>query len=93
MAVAGGVLAVVLFFVYRLPLMTQQYVIVVPALAALVSIAIARFFARGYVCPRCGAKLLQLFRRDGHRFDKRLFTDVWDKCPQCALSFDDPWPG
>jgi ribosomal protein S27AE len=45
-------------------------------------------------CPRCGSdfrkeRITQLGRWS---FDTRTTTDLWDACPRCGVSFDEPYP-
>lgn len=46
-----------------------------------------------YRCPRCHADFQKLRVKEfgrGYR-DKRMYWQLWDACPQCHVSFDDPW--
>lgn len=45
-------------------------------------------------CPRCGSN----FKKERHARlgrwsrDSRMPWELWDACPHCSVSFDDPWP-
>jgi peptidoglycan/LPS O-acetylase OafA/YrhL len=44
-------------------------------------------------CPRCGTnfkkeRIAELGRRS---FDTRGTEDIWNSCPHCGVSFDEPW--
>ena len=47
-----------------------------------------------YRCPRSGANFLKLRKQQFGWFsgETRMFWQVWDTCPHCGISFDDPWP-
>jgi hypothetical protein len=67
----------------------------VPISAILVLVLRGRF-----LCPRCGTDLGKLRNREVRkkrrvrgRFsaDRRLLWDVWNACPHCGVSFDEPY--
>jgi len=45
-------------------------------------------------CPRCGTDFSKERSAQVGRlsFDTRGPEDLWDSCPRCGLSFNDPWP-
>ncbi len=60
----------------------------VPLFAALIIVIATR---GGFdKCPRCNANLSKLSRAQFGAKDRRPVWQVFDKCPNCGLSFDDP---
>jgi hypothetical protein len=45
-------------------------------------------------CPRCGTDFVKERAAEVGRltFDPRAPEDLWDSCPRCGVSFNDPWP-
>lgn len=92
--VAVGLVAAVIFL-WREPRGSQLAPYAFGAGFALAWLAVfALFLRKRYVCPRCGADFIQLRREMLGRFnpDRRLYWDLWEKCPHCGVSFDEPWP-
>jgi hypothetical protein len=56
---------------------------------------IGSLFVRNQLrCPRCGTdfrkeRIAKLGRWSG---DNRGTSELWDACPRCGVSFNDPWP-
>lgn len=48
-----------------------------------------------YRCPRCHADFQKLRVEQLGRWhpDRRMYWQLWDACPQCHVSFDEPWDG
>ena len=48
-----------------------------------------------YRCPRCHADFRKLRIKQMGRWnrDGRFYWQIWDACPQCLVSFDEPWDG
>lgn len=44
-------------------------------------------------CPRCGTDFHKerIARLGRWSFDTRTTTDLWDACPRCGVSFDEPY--
>lgn len=85
------VVAVTLFFT-DIPKLQQQ----VWAIGGGVALAfIGSLFIRARVrCPRCGTDFRKEHIAQFGRwlFDTRTTTDLWDACPRCGVSFDEPYP-
>jgi DNA-directed RNA polymerase subunit RPC12/RpoP len=47
-----------------------------------------------YRCPRCGTDFnKERIAKFGRRWmDARCPADLWETCPHCGVSFNDPWP-
>jgi hypothetical protein len=61
----------------------------------LVIFGIAALFLRGRLnCPRCGSNFSKerIAKVGRWSFDTRGAEDLWDSCPHCGLSFDEPYP-
>ena len=84
----------VLLFTWRYPHASGTAHYELGAVMGVVIGVVLLFVFRGrFVCPRCGADFLKLRRKERGRFnfDTRMFWQIWDKCPHCGVSFDDPW--
>lgn len=67
---------------------------VFPVLVGLsVGLTTNRVTNRSFICPRCGADFREIRWKQLGRFayDRRMYWDLWDKCPQCGVSFDAPY--
>ena len=53
------------------------------------------FLRSRLVCPRCGTNFKQeRFAKLGRwSFDRRTAAEIWDCCPRCGVSFDEPYSG
>jgi uncharacterized C2H2 Zn-finger protein len=51
------------------------------------------FMVRRLRCPRCGTNFKQdrLAKLGRWSFDTRGTEEIWDACPHCGVSFDEPW--
>lgn len=77
-----------------------QTVAAVLLIAAAVSGGLMLVTRRRYLCPRCGADLGRLqgeqwrgvpFTQRLTKMDRRMFWQVWDACPKCAVSFGEDY--
>jgi len=76
------------------------HVATVPLLAVVVITGLGIGFALRLItgwlfrCPRCCTDFeeerIKLLGR-GSR-DRRMYWVLWDACPRCGISFNDPWP-
>lgn len=88
--------AAVIAFVLRYPHAKTAAAYAFGGVLALVYLAVFMLFLRKrYACPRCNADFVQLRREQVGRIslERRMFWDLWDKCPHCGLRFDAPWEG
>jgi hypothetical protein len=48
-----------------------------------------------YRCPRCHADFMKPKSKwmEPSNRDKRFYWQIWDACPHCHVSFDEPWDG
>jgi hypothetical protein len=47
---------------------------------------------RVFRCPRCQRGYQQMRKQQpDRRRDLRMYWEVWEACPNCQLSFDEPW--
>lgn len=86
--------AAVIVFVLRYPHATSATAYGFGGALALVYLAVFMLFLRKrYACPRCSADFMQLRREQVGRIslERRMFWDLWEKCPHCGLRFDAPW--
>lgn len=93
--VSAVVLAVVLIEL-RYPHLTRlQNLMVALILGVVTSIVLLLGLKGRFRCPRCGADFQKLRRAQQSRLslDARMYWDVWDACPNCAVSFDAPYSG
>jgi hypothetical protein len=62
--------------------------------APLVAILIVAIATRGGFdsCPRCKANLAKFSRAQFGGDERRPVWQVFDRCPNCGVSFDDPYP-
>jgi ribosomal protein S27AE len=51
------------------------------------------FIRKRFRCPRCGTNFKQARTAEVGRisFDTRGAEQMWDKCPNCGVSFDEPY--
>ena len=88
----GSILGV--FVAWRYPDLTRiQRDVVVSVLLILIFMAFALIPGRVFKCPRCGTDLkrLQAKQVGETRRDTPKFWEAWDACPNCRVSFDEPY--
>jgi|SRR5579862_4561901 len=91
----GVAVAAVIAFVLRSPHATTMAAYAFGGALALVYVAVFVLFLRKrYACPRCSADFVRLRREQVGRIsrDRRMFWDLWEKCPHCGIGFNEPWP-
>lgn len=70
----------------------QQHVLAIGGGLVLFLIGLP-FLIRRLRCPRCGTNFRkERFAKLGRwSMDSRGVTELWDACPHCGISFNDPW--
>jgi hypothetical protein len=61
---------------------------------ALLIALIGGLYIRGKLrCPQCGTDFRKerIAKLGRWSFDTRMTTDLWDACPRCGVSFDEPY--
>ena len=58
-----------------------------------ISLLGALFMRKGLHCPRCGCNFRKerIAKLGRFNMDARGTADLWDRCPQCGVSFSDPY--
>lgn len=71
----------------------RQHLLVGLGMAVPVFLALLLIFKGRFKCPRCGVDFNKLRRAQMGRFtaDTRMYWEVWEACPNCAVSFDAPY--
>jgi hypothetical protein len=91
---AGVFITATFYIVFRYPKLPMwAYWVVGLGEAAVAMPILLVFMRRTYRCPGCEVNLMQLrVQKLGRRTgDRRMFWQIWDACPNCELSFDEPW--
>jgi ribosomal protein S27AE len=59
----------------------------------LLGLLLTVFFRGRFKCPRCSADFRKLRLAQFGRFstDRRIYWELWDACPNCGVSFDEPF--
>ena len=89
--VAGAVLVLGLAFQFPHTSLSRSFL---HAIGVVLALAIPGLVFTGFMyrCPRCGASFRKLrIKQLGFRADPRMHWELWNECPRCRLSFDDPW--
>lgn len=62
--------------------------------AVMLSVVGALLLRNRLRCPRCGSDFRKerIAKLGRWSFDTRGTADLWDACPHCGVSFNDPWP-
>ena len=64
-------------------------------IAGLIVLEIVELFVKKRIrCPRCGTDFRKerLAKVGRWSLDLRMAADLWDACPHCGVSFNDPCP-
>jgi hypothetical protein len=91
--VAGALLVFVLIHL-QYPHLTRLQNVTIGLLGGLPLAALLIVFFRGrFKCPRCGADFQKLRRAQVGRSatDHRMYWELWDACPNCGVSFNEPY--
>jgi hypothetical protein len=97
----GGVIVLACLVTWRYPDLTRlQNLGISVLLGVAILVILALLLRRRFLCPRCGTDLGKLRRQEVRQERRargwfnvpmRLFWDVWDACPHCKVSLDDPY--
>lgn len=92
--VVAGIAMVVALWRYPNATKQQSWVFVL-VVGAVFGMVIGIFTRVVYRCPQCQGSFQKLRIKQLGRWprDMCFIWQLWDACPQCHVSFDEPWDG